>query len=162
MSDANDWYTVEEAARALQRSTRQVRRYADDGRIKTKRSTSGRVLFYVPDVTALRHELDIDESSPPPPPKPRVEVIQQQERLEFLAYIRERDKQLAELQTRMEQALIEAGRLRGKLESYNLLPEDVQALREELASVKAERDELRRRLEQAEEKKSFWKRLFGG
>jgi excisionase family DNA binding protein len=155
--------TVEQVAARLNLSIRSAHRYAESKRLRTRRA-GRRVLFHAGDVEALARDLDIAASAPPAP-QPKQELVPAGQ---LLDYLKERDRHLAEAQARHEQALLEIGRLRGLLETYKALPEDVEQLRgqldqaqQDLATLQAERDELRQRLEQAQ-KPSFWKRFFGG
>ena len=157
--------TVEEVAARLSLSVRSAHRYAESKRLRTRRA-GRRVLFHAGDVEALARDLNVAASAPAAP-QPKQELVPAGRMLEYLA---ERDKYLADTQARHEQALLEIGRLRGLLETYKALPEDVEQLRAQLgqaeaerAAAQAERDELRAQLERRQaEKPSFWKRLFGG
>lgn len=157
--------TVEQVAAMLNLSVRSAHRYAESKRIRTRRA-GRRVLFHAGDVDALARDLDIAASAPPAP-QPKQELVPAGQ---LLDYLKERDRHLSEAQARHEQALLEIGRLRGLLETYKALPEDVERLRQQVdqleaerAALHAERDALQARLAQQQaEKPSFWKRLLGG
>ena len=145
MSD-DEWITVEEAASILGVSPRQVHRYGET-RLKTKQAKR-RTLFFRADVEALAQEFGLADRPPPAPRPAKQELVPAGEMLD---YLRERDRQLAEAQSKLEQALLTIGRLQGELERAN-------ELRRLLDDTQAERDRLR---EEIASRKPWWKRLRG-
>ena len=135
----DDWITVEDAAERLQVSTRQAHRYGQPplSRIRTRKA-GRRMLFHLGDVEELAAELNVEAK---PAPRPKTELVPVGE---MLTYIRERDQQLSETQERLNRAMLEVGRLQGQLEQ-RLLPEDADALRQQLQQAEQERDALRQR-----------------
>ncbi len=177
-----EYIPVEDAAYILQLTTRQVHRYGSDPnpRLRTRR-LGKRVIFHRGDVEALAAELGaIRKVGERPPPAPKAELMPIGE---MLSYLRERDQQLADVQSQMNQALIRIGQLQAMLDQ-RLLPEDEQQLRLRLTQLEEEHDRLQRdleaersgreqleraersareQLERAMEEQSqpWWKRLFG-
>lgn len=157
----DDWITVEEAAAILRRSTRQVHRLAsEENRIRTEK-VSYRKLFYRPDVERLAVEL---RSADAPPPKPRQELVIPSDMLD---YLREKDQQIAQTQTQLQQAMLTIGKLQAEVER-RVLPEDVEQLRAQLAQMETERAALQEQLaaaqaaqEEAARPLPWWRRLFG-
>jgi predicted transcriptional regulator len=137
MSD-DDLLTVDAAALLLGVTPRQVHRYGETGRLQ-RQQRGRRAMYRRAEVERLAAEL---AATRPAEPRRRVEMMPAGE---MIAYMRERDRDLAEQQRKLETALIEVGRLRGELDR-RVLPGDVEDLRSELASVKAERDTLRAQL----------------
>ena len=150
--------TVEQVAAMLNLSIRSAHRYAESKRLRTRRA-GRRMLFHASDVETLARDLDIAASAPPAP-QPKRELVPAGQ---LLDYLKERDRHVAEMQVRHEQALLEIGRLRGLLETYKALPEDVERLRQQVdaleaerAALQAERDTLKAQIDQQHaEKPSF-------
>ncbi len=152
--EEDQWLTAEEVADRLGLTARQVNRYGTPtatkpARLRTERA-GRRVLYHREDVEQLAQELQ---------PRLRPKVSHAKTDLvpagEMLEYIRDRDRQLAEIQERLQsqlnQALLEIGRLQGQLA-------ETQHIRGQLEAVQAERDELQEAIEQA---RPWWKRLLG-
>jgi len=131
----------------LRLTTRQVNRYGsgERPRLRTRR-VGRRILYHEQDVEELAQELNV--TLKPKIAKPKTDLVPASEMLE---YIRERDRQLGELQSQLNQALLEIGRLQGQLQ-------ETQHIRKQLEDVQAERDELREAIQQA---RPWYKRLFG-
>lgn len=140
-----EYITVEDAAEILRLSVRMVNRYGNgpNPRLRTRRAGT-RVLYHRGDVDALAN--DMNARFKPRPRQPKAELLPPGE---VLAYIRERDQQLADAQNQLTRAMHEIGRLQGMLEQ-RLLPDDERNLRQALATVEQQRDELRQALEQAQ------------
>lgn len=91
--DDGDWIAADDAARYLGRTARQLRRYAESGRVR-KRVRSGRTIeYYRPDIERIREET---------PPKPESEAAQ------LAALVRE-------LTDRLTDAARREGELRARL-----------------------------------------------
>ncbi len=149
-----EYISVEEVAAIMGLSIRQASRYAS--KVRTERINQ-RVLFHRGDVMEQARlkgiEQEARERAATYQPKPqKTDLVPAGEMLE---YIRERDRQLAEVQERLQsqlnQALLEIGRLQGQLQ-------ETQQVRQLLADVQAERDELRKAIRRAQ---PFWRRWFG-
>jgi chromosome segregation ATPase len=167
MSNSTEhWIPVEDAAEILQVTTRQAHRYGEgpNARIRTRKA-GRRVMFHQEDVEALAADLGV--LSQPRPQRQRADLVPTGEMLD---YIRERDRQLLDLQQQLNSAYAEAGRLTGLLEAQRSLLEDADGIRRRLAEIEAERDQLRSDLEaqraelEAERalQQPWWRKLFGG
>ncbi len=149
MEDADQWLTAEQVADRLGLTARQVNRYGTPtatkpARLRTQRA-GRRVLYHREDVDQLAEELQ--PRLRPRASRPKTDLVPAGDMLE---YIRERDRQLAEVQAQLNQALIEIGRLQGQLT-------ETQRIRGQLEAVQAERDELQ---EAVRKSQPWWKRLF--
>lgn len=135
MSNNDEWMRSSEAQRYLERTDRQLRRYTQSGRLRT-RVVSGRIQYHRGDLQQLRSELIQDT---------RLHAPEQQiiPAGELLNYIRELQQQIAEAAAR-------EGALRAMLESRPKL-EDQQILQQQLTEERARRESLegeRKRLEE--------------
>ncbi len=159
MDDEDEYITVEEAAEILRVSIRQAHRYGSgpEPPIRTRRAGQ-RTAFHRGDVLQLAEERGATRT--PPPKRSGLELVPQSDLVDHLR----------ETQQRLEQALLEIGRLRGVLEQ-RLLPEDEHALRDRLAEAEAERKILRaeleaerasRRAEENTRSRPWWLRILGG
>lgn len=140
--DDAEWITVEEAASILHLGVRGTHRYAERGRLATRRA-GRRLLFYRPDVEALAQDLKAASRFSPSPASPKPDLVPAGE---MLAYLRERDQQLAEQQQQVTILLARLAEAQAEL-NRRLLPQDERQLRDELAAVVHERDELRRQID---------------
>jgi helix-turn-helix protein len=138
-------YTVQEAARILRTTERTVRRRLERGDLAGSRDpTTGRWKVAARAVTA---------AMPERPPKASASLE-----------LPEPSSEAADLRARVEDLLLQLGRLEGRLE---LTVQTESTLREERDRLLAERDRERERAERLEEelrdaRRSWWSRLFGG
>ncbi len=140
--DEVPYITVEEAAQRLRVTPRMVNRYGNMQPPRLRSRKAGRRTLYHPgDVDQLADDLNV-ASKPPPAPPAEMTIF---EPGLMVDYLREKDRQLAEVQQQLNQALIEVGRTRALLERQHQL--------------EMERDDLRRQLEMASQ--PWWKRLLG-
>lgn len=144
-----EYISVEEVAAIMGLSIRQASRYAS--KVRTERINQ-RVLFHRGDVMeqarlkGIEHEARERAATY----KPKVTKTDLVPVGEMLEYIRDRDRQLAEVQTQLNQALLEIGRLQGQLTEH-------QQLQQQLMDIQTERDELKQTMERA---RPWWRRLF--
>lgn len=138
MSSDNEYMTVEEASTILGVVPRQVNRYGTTGRIRTRRA-GRRVLYFREDVLELAEELGAAHR-PAPAPRPEIMPVG-----EMLNYLRDRDRQLEGQQQQISMLLAKLAEAQAEL-GRRLLPQDEQQLRDDLTTVRAERDELRRQI----------------
>jgi DNA-binding transcriptional MerR regulator len=137
-----EYMTVEKAAQILKVTPRMVNRYGNMNPPRLRWRKAGRRILYHPrDVEQLAADLDVANK---PAPAATVEMTVF-EPSEVLKYLRERDRQLAEVQVRLEQALIDLGRAQGLIERYHV--------------IETERDTLRKQLEDLQHG-PWWKRLL--
>ncbi len=140
--EGEDFYTVQEAAKILRTTERTIRRRLERRDLEgTRDPTTGRWRVSARAVTA---------AMPERPPKEPQEVL-------------EASSEAAELRTRMEELLLQLGRLEGRLE---LTVQTESTLRDERDRLLAERDRERERAERLEEelrqsRRSWWSKLFG-
>ena len=125
----DEWIDIEEASRRMRRTSRQVRRYVERGRVQS-RKRGVRVEYLASDIEAIAAELPQDS-------RPRVES-QVMARGEMLTIVDKLQQQLAEAAAR-------EGYLRAQLDQRPALT-DTQLMRDELAQVRAERDVLQSRI----------------
>ena len=158
MSDAEEHITVEEAAERTGLTTRQIHRYGETGQLQ-RRKSGKRYLYRLADVQRLADDAGV-ANRPPPDPRPlRPELVPAGE---LLAYIRERDRQLEQYQQELVKVAMEVAQLRTERANQQLLTTEADLLRKRYNEVEAERDELRRRVEQLErQQRPWWKRLLG-
>ncbi len=145
-----EYISVEEVAAIMGLSVRQASRYA--AKVRTERINQ-RVLFHRDDVMeqarlkGIEHEARERAATYQPKPT-KTDLVPAGEMLE---YIRERDRQLAEVQAQLNQALLEIGRLQGQLTDH-------QQIRQQLTDIQSERDELKQAMERA---RPWWRRILG-
>lgn len=151
MSDINDdWMTVEEASGLLRVVPRQVNRYGNESKLRTKR-IGRRILYHRDDVQKLAEELGAARR---PPPAPKPEVIPASAMLD---YFRERDQQLAVAQQQIATLLAQLATAQNEL-GRRMLPEDEQQLRKDLINVTSERDQIKGQLEELRRELDPWYR----
>jgi len=126
MSNNDEWMRSNDAQKYLGRTDRQLRRYVQSGRLRT-RVVSGRIQYHQGDLQQLRFELGEDTRQH----APEQQIIPAGE---LLNYIRELQQQIAEAAAR-------EGALRAMLESRPKL-EDQQLLQQQLAEERARREVL--------------------
>ena len=150
MSDT-EYIPVEDVANLLGVKTRQAHRYGEGSspRIRTK-MVGHRKLFHRGDTEALATERQ--ETTPTRAKSPRTELVPIGD---ILDYIKERDRQLEDLQRQLTEAAAQIGYLRGQLEQ-RMLPTEAEKLRQEVEALKQERDTLRTQLKP--QQKSWWVR----
>ena len=120
----NDRYlTADQAAEILGTSPRSIHRYGESGQLRT-RKTGRRVMYHEGDVHRMARDLQVQRRGPDP-------------------------DEVGHLRDMLTQATYRIGYLEAQLER-RLLPDHEMQMRDELASLRVERDELRRRVEQAE------------
>src|SRR5215213_5784142 len=135
MSEAEDTYTVQEAARILRTTERTVRRRLERGDLTGKRDpTSGRWRVEAHSVTA---------AMPERPPKTSQEPSESPE-------------SVREYRDRVEDLQRELGRLEGRLEITEVAE---STLREQLQRERERADRLEDELRDA--RRSWWSRIFG-
>lgn len=146
----DDYISVEEVAAIMGLSIRQASRYA--AKVRTER-VNHRVLFHRGDILEQARLKGIEQEAREraasyQPKASKTDLIPAGEMLE---YIRERDRQLADVQAQLNQALLEIGRLQGQLTDH-------QQIQKQLSDIQAERDQLKQVIQQA---RPWWKRLTG-
>lgn len=146
---------VEEAAAITGLTARQVHRLGETGKLRRRRSGK-RYLYHLGEVQALAADAAVANRPPPEPRAPKQELMPAGQMLE---YLRERDNQLEAYQRRLEQAAYELAQLRTELQNTKLLADKGAALDERMRAVEAERDALRRQLEEIQRQQSWWRRL---
>ncbi len=140
----DEWLTVEEAARLLNVTPRHMHRYGQGDAPKVRTQAAGRrTLFWREDVEALAEEQNADLK-----PRGNVDVLPAGELFDL---VRQQQDQLMLLSRRI-------GELEGQLQ-LRLLPDDERSLRDELAILRAENEQLRAQIPKP--KPSRWQRLFG-
>jgi hypothetical protein len=130
MSDEETWLEAAEAAARLARTERQVYRYGQERKVRTRRY-GRRLQYHAGDVEALAQKLGVDNE-----PRP---IVARQDIMppgQMLDYLRERDRELADYQRRLEQAALELGAARQEIGRRQLVDQ-------ELSTVRDERDQLR-------------------
>jgi excisionase family DNA binding protein len=143
--EGEDFYTVQEAAKILRTTERTIRRRLERNDLEgTRDVTTGRWRVSARAVT---------EAMADRPPKA----------LASSQGLPEASSEAAELRARVEDLLLQLGRLEGRLE---LTVQTESTLREERDRLLAERDRERERADRLEEelkesRRSWWSRLFG-
>jgi hypothetical protein len=130
MSNEETWLEADQAARRLSRTERQVYRYGQEQKVRTRRY-GRRLQYHAGDVETLAERLGVDNEARP--------IVPRQDIMPpgvMLDYLRERDRELAESQRRLEQAAIELGAARQEIGRRQLVDQ-------ELDTVRSERDQLR-------------------
>jgi excisionase family DNA binding protein len=139
-----DFYTVQEAAKILRTTERTIRRRLERGNLDgTRDPTTGRWRVDARAVTAALPDRPPKAAAPQELPEPSSEA--------------------AELRERLEDLLLQLGRLEGRLE---LTVQTESTLREERDRLLAERDRERERADRLDQelrqsRRSWWSRLFG-
>jgi hypothetical protein len=157
----DDYISAGDAADLLGVTERQVNRYGlgDPPKLRTRRN--GRRVFYLrSDVLALSETLNAGRPRPGPRPKTEVMPVGQ-----VLDYLREKDAALAQRERELLQLAAELGAVKQELGNKAALIDHAntqqQRLETAIEELRAERDELKRRLEEAQQQRPWWKRLLG-
>lgn len=142
-----DVYTPAEAARILARTDkpiteRRIRQMLQAGELEGFRGEAGRWHVLQSEVHRLRDERRTAPQSPPGAPESGGELLE---------VVRALERELGRLEGRLE--------LEERAEST--LREERDRLRAELETERAERQQIAEQLE-AERRRGFWSRLFGG
>lgn len=139
----DEWINATEAQAYIGRTDRQLRRYAQQGRVRT-RKRGGRVEY-------ARADLDLVRESMPDDPEPRgnQQIVPAGE---LLGYVRE-------LQEQLQQSAAREGYLRAQLEQRLALP-DERTLRDELAQERHHRATLEAEIRRAAGGRRFERVLY--
>lgn len=146
MNDDTQWMSAEGAGATLRRSTRQVRTYAQQGRLRSRRrGPQGKVEYLAEDVYTLAAELG-SERDPP-----RVETIEVVPAVQLAAQVERLQAELRETIARAERAET----------ALRLLPapDEAQAWRAERDAARAEAAALREMLAAARGAGVTWGRV---
>ncbi len=145
-----EWLKVEDAARILRLTVRQVNRLGSGEAPKLRTQKAGqRTLYYRPDVEQHARERGVEYiPEPETPAEPGAELLPPGDVLQLVR----------DLQDRLMLASHRVGELEGLLQ-MRLLPEDAEEMRRRLAEAEAERDFLRREVERRS--RPWWRRLLG-
>ena len=130
MSD-DEWVSAPEAQAYVNRTDRQMRRYAQQGRVRT-RKRGGRVEYARADLENIRDAMGDDTA-----PRGNQQIVPAGE---LMGYVRE-------LQEQLQQSAAREGYLRAQLEQRLALP-DERLLRDELATEREHRKTLEAELRQ--------------
>jgi hypothetical protein len=130
MSNNDQWMSSREAQAYIGRTDRQLRRYAERGRVRT-RTSAGRVQYHRGDLDQVRAELPPDDR----PKGPETQIVPAGELAEMVR----------ELQREIAAAAAREGFLRGQLEQRPRL-EDQQALQAQIAEERINRQLAERQL----------------
>ena len=140
MSNNEEWMGAAAAQDYVGRTDRQLRRWAEAGRVRT-RKRGGRVEYAKADLDAIRETLE-----PDPEPRRQQQIVPAGE---LMGYVRE-------LQEQLQQSAAREGYLRAQLEQRLALT-DERTLRDELAAererrkaIEAERAAVEAQLQQAQ------------
>ena len=146
MSNNEEWMGAAAAQDYVSRTDRQLRRWAEAGRVRT-RKRGGRVEYAKADLDAIRETLE-----PDPEPRSRQQIVPAGE---LMGYVRE-------LQEQLQQSAAREGYLRAQLEQRLALT-DERALRDELTAererrqaIEAERAAVEAQLQQARRGGRVW------
>jgi hypothetical protein len=139
-NDQENWITVTEAAAILRMTARQVNRYGNLGRLRTRRA-GRRILYLAADVATLADELRVDIR---PEPTTSLAVPLR----ELLQHLQARDRQLEDAQQRVEEALARIERQTNQQRQIRDPAQERAELRELLQEVLAERDQIRQQQRQ--------------
>jgi hypothetical protein len=139
-NDQDNWITVTEAAGILRMTPRQVNRYGNLGRLRTRRA-GRRILYLASDVATLADELRVDIR---PEPTTSLAVPLR----ELLEHLQARDRQLEDAQQRVEEALARIERQTSQPRQLRDPSQERAELRELLQEVLAEREEIQRQQQQ--------------
>jgi hypothetical protein len=135
MTNTDEWVSAAQAAAYLGRTDRQVRRYKESGRVRT-RNRGARIQYHKGDLERLRGELGDD--IPPQAVSPQVLPAG-----ELLDYIKQQQEQIAQLSAQI-------GYLRAQLEQRPAL-EDTQATHDELVAERVRREAAEQRIKELEQ-----------
>lgn len=127
----DEWFNAAEAQAYVNRTDRQLRRYAQQGRVRT-RKRGGRVEYARADLDQLRDTLPDD-----PEPRGGQQIVPAGE---LLSYVER-------LQAELQQSAAREGYLRAQLEQRLALP-DERALRDDLAAERQRRAAIEAELQQ--------------
>ena len=127
----DEWFNAAEAQAYVNRTDRQLRRYAQQGRVRT-RKRGGRVEYARADLDELRDALPDD-----PEPRGGQQIVPAGE---LLSYVER-------LQAELQQSAAREGYLRAQLEQRLALP-DERALRDDLAAERQRRAAIEAELQQ--------------
>lgn len=143
MSDDSNWISAREAQQRLGRGERQLRNYANKGRLRS-RMHGRRLEYYEPDVADLAGTLPEDD-------RPRVVEQSVMPAGEMLNHIRELERQLGE-------TLAQVGYLRGQLDTQQLQLTEAKQAQRLLVDKEREAADLERALNRAtgRNKRSRW------
>lgn len=125
MSNNEEWMGAAAAQDYVSRTDRQLRRWAEAGRVRT-RKRGGRVEYAKADLDAIRETLE-----PDPEPRSRQQIVPAGE---LMGYVRE-------LQEQLQQSAAREGYLRAQLEQRLALT-DERALRDELTAERERRQAI--------------------
>jgi chromosome segregation ATPase len=142
MSADDEYIPIEAAAEILRRQWRQTHRYAEQGRIRTKRA-GRRVMFLKQDVEALARELNVELS---PRPKPLAQLLPASDLLELVIH---KDDEIRSLREEISMLQRRLGQMEGEIQASKFLLQDSHRLREDLDHYREETRRLRDELEQA-------------
>lgn len=143
--DSNEWMSAQAAQAVLRRSDRQIRNYASQGRIKSRRrGPAGRVEYHRLDVEQLAAELRVEHD------RPRVEVAEIVPAVQLQATVERLYDQLRDAEQRAERAET----------ALRLLPPPTEARRLEVeaAEARVQVESLRAQLAQSEGTSRAWQR----
>lgn len=132
MNDDSNWISAREAQQRLGRGERQLRNYANKGRLRS-RMHGRRLEYYEPDVAELAGTLPEDD-------RPRVVEQSVMPAGEMLNHIRELERQLGE-------ALAQVGYLRGQLDTQQLQLKEAKQAQRLLVDREREAADLQRQLD---------------
>ena len=135
MSDDNNWISAREAQKRLGRGERQLRNYAQQGRLRS-RLHGRRLEYYEPDVIRIAGELPEDD-------RDRVPEQQIIPAGEMLSHIRDLERQLSE-------AMVQVGYLRAALDERTLQRDEARVAQRLLVDKEREVVELQGQLQAAQ------------
>lgn len=133
MSDNEEWLGAQQAQAYVGRTDRQLRRYAERGRVRT-RKRGGRVEYSRADLDTIRETIEEDTA-----PRAQQQIVPAGE---LMTYVRE-------LQEQLQQSAAREGYLRSQLEQRLALM-DERTLRDELAAERANRAAIETQLSQVQ------------
>jgi excisionase family DNA binding protein len=119
-SDSDKYMTAEKAAATLGVSERTIYRYGETGQIRTRKS-GRRTMFHAGDVAQIAEDMQQQRRGPDP-------------------------DEVQKLQSELQQANYRIGYLQAQLEQ-RLLPDHARQIQDELATAKAERDQLAQQIQ---------------
>jgi excisionase family DNA binding protein len=156
-------YTVEEAAKVLNRTARHVRRLLNSGALAGERDGGARGTWRVYKLSThalrdrLRDRTTIAKREPATMSKVREQGASQASSRELFRVVQELQKELGRVEERLEIAEVTESTLREQLEAER---ENTRMLRAWADSERLHLEALQRELE-AERSRGFWRRLLG-